>query len=384
MYKNMNSKEIKSLITKVITDEAKKDNVDVDLHVYSIIGYRKSPLYKEKLKLDKSYFWKSFVVSNFYDIESNEIYLFTDYFSNITNYIVLPQFKNKNQLYNILRNSYHEYRHRLQNLQNKNIIDLNEFLIKMGTEFDYNSFVSFLDKTSMTLLYKNQPDYSIFHDFYNFEIDAETYSLNKTEEWLKNNSLYLDYKDSVNIDFLYNEVCRYVYDIQVSFYKFMVILNKKNIDEVPYKDTFLEILFIKDKNKKEFVFKNPHDILSNPKFKQLDFKIQYTILSSYHFISQVDKSTLNNVEGKIINNALLYTYAVEQRRENKISEFNNDIMKLRYIPNFDLILLDLEADSWIPKIKRYQKHKKELLGNYYETLNNVFKSKSMEEYNTLK
>ena len=364
MHNNMNKDKIKKLINKVILEESKKDNIDVDINIFSIIEYYKSPIFKEKLKLNKNSIFKPLTCLG-YKSSDNSLVLFTTPYSKMYSILIQNDIKNENQLFNILSTTYHEYRHLLQSKKIYKNIDLSipNNLLEINNNISYDEFKYIIDNFNMRYVYYNdgKSDYRLFHDFYSFEIDADCYSFEKTENYLKENDSYNNYKDIIHLHKIYNNICKTLYDIQVSLTKFLYILSISNINVLPYENTIIELLFEKDLKDNKFIFRNINEILENEKFQNLDEKIKYSILSNNLLIKNIDIDRLNDEECHLYFKSLKYTYELDEKRKRELSKYSLDSNK-----NI--------CKYFLKDISLFMKYKKELLGNYYENLNSIFEN----------
>lgn len=335
--------EIKNLILKIFEIETKKYDLDVELFLLTNIEYYKKDIFLLKNKLTKTSNIRKVLVpiinSGIYS--EKKIILFT------INEKKFTKVKSDKFLINLLISSYHELWHAYrEKLDYKN----NSF---------YN-FIFFIENIikSYPLDYMTQFDYFFHHDEYFSEIEANLYSIKRTEEFIQNNSKFYfenkSYIDKIKDIYSGDYFC---YDFLIFFEKFYH-LYKNNYKNIPYKNTILEIFFDEEAN-----FLDIKQILFNSRLINLDNEIVELILASYSFINKLDFIKLNIEEKKFIESSLIRIYNLELARR--------DYIKKR---------LKIEKKSFKSFIKKQTfLFNRNLLKDYYDSIPNI-----LEELNISK
>ena len=171
-------------------------------------------------------------------------------------------------------------------------------------------------KTSESNLYYH------YHDNFYFEITADLYSLEKTEEYLKKYpNIYNKLKNKLEYEKLLSIINYTNYDIQLFFnYLFkMIIKNEKKLYKE--KEMLIEILELIDiLCNKEYKFKTINELSQNENWTQFEEELQNIILSSKCYLDNINISNLSQEELKVLLKALKYSYLTELNRYNKNKE----------------------------------------------------------------
>lgn len=298
--KNKRIQEIKEKCKSILEEEANKNGVSLNIEPITIVEYYKSDVFKNKTKLQKIGKKLSLInTGGFFDSSNQKILVFLDRMGKY------EKADSPNRFTAALFASYHEFRHQLQYL-NKDINPTAKFIINLEG----------IIKTYA------RSDYKLNHDKYYMEIDANSYALNKTDEYFKENEPekyestkdYLNKRWGISTQYHLNN-----YDFQKTFTKFYLISKVKRLKFNSLNIPELNIFF-NEKNK----FRNLSEILELFKKSNLDESILHSILGSSLFIRQLNIKSLSNEEKQFISNILTVEIEKEKRRiEENTKNYEN-------------------------------------------------------------
>ena len=313
-------KDLKRILKEIIIEEEKEHNINIEGYLLTISEYYKSSILKDKLKLFPQkesilYLTAPLKFGGWYDIKDKRIIILIN--SLYEKFDILTP----DSFFHIIRKIYHEIRHVYQNE-------------KMNNTNKYQEFYTFLEKI---LIKHDSLYYRLKHDFFLTEIDADTYSIEKTEEYLKekNNGYYeenIHYIDSFK---RYLSHRNNIYNEEEIFEKFNFILqgkikkNKKSSNE-PLNKTIKELEYssynIKDTlaifYNQDGSFKTIKEIINNQ--NKVDNKIINTIITSISFIKSININNLGNEEIKYLIQALENKYQKELSKLETIKKINEE------------------------------------------------------------
>lgn len=278
---NLKLKEIKEKCKKLIEEEAKKQDVELNIEPITIVEYYDSDVFKEKTTIEKT--MTKLVLANvggLFDTETQKIIIFTDRMGKG------QKVESPNKLAASIFASYHEFKHQLQ------------YLDKETTETE--QFIIALENVIKTFFYK---EYRINHDKYYMEIDANLYALNKTNEYFSQYEpeLYPTAKEYLTEKWEKSTLKHLAnYNFQKTFTKFYLVYLFKGINLNSLNIPGVEIFINKDNH-----FRNPKDILERFKQSNLDDNIFTSILSSNIYIRDLNIKTLTQEDKDILSNVLI-------------------------------------------------------------------------------
>lgn len=294
--KKMNKlKEIKEKCKKLIEEEAKKQDVELNIEPITIVEFYDSDVFKEKTIIEKSMTKLALInVGGIFDTETQKIIIFTDQMGKG------QKIDSPNKLAASIFASYHEFRHQLQYLE-KEITETELFIIS-------------LEDIIKTFFYK---EYRLNHDKYYLEIDANLYALAKTKEYFQKqepnqyetiNEYIIDKWEKPTKKHLAN------YNFQKTFNKFYLVSKIKMLNIKSLNIKGLDIFFDETNH-----FRTPHEILERFKQSNLEENIFNSILSSHIYLRKLDIKSLTKEDKNILMNVL----AKELEKNKKLITNNN-------------------------------------------------------------
>lgn len=295
----------KKLINDLLTKEINKQNDNVEILAMSTIDFILKKLtnniclrnlnINDYIKNQGLYNWISY---DKYKTGTPTIY-------NIVNIhldVIKKDSKDKYEyLYNLLTTLYHEYYHRLEYISEKN------------NQLDNikDSIETFIKDNNQLKLYYN------YHDNFNFEINANLYSIKKTEEYLKQYpNVYKKLRNKIEYDKVIYQLNYINYDIQ-SFFNYI----NKNIKQLKELPEPINILYDKEYNL------NPiNELYKAKRWITINDEIKKIILSSKSYIENQNIEKLSQEERTILLESLKYAYyyELERYKNNKELKKNTD------------------------------------------------------------
>ena len=347
--------EMKRISHEIIEKELKQFGIELNVFPLTFVEYYNDYVFNKKNSLIKmaSYSTVPLIAGGFNDLKGNTVI-----FLNRINKIE----KIEQKIFKLVQVCYHEARHSVQQ------------------KFDNYSYDGFLRDIDHFL--KIKIDYILEHDKYSFEIDANLYGVKRTKEYLKNRypNLYEKHKDEIEklekryqFDYMTYDasdtVERAIKMLRITDkVRNNKIIKRKSLHEIsPVLDIFLN---------EDASFKNFSEIVQNDRFKRLDKRIVYAILSSKSFLEQIDVNQLLQRELEIINESLQYTSALYKKQIKLIEQSLNEknITSLEYLKS---------QKSLIEKIHIIDEHyTRKLLDNLNFMRSSKKKRKHMESIPT--
>ena len=312
--------DLKRILKEIVIEEEKEHNINIEGYLLTISEYYKSSILKDKLKLFPQkesilYLTAPLKFGGWYDIKDKRIIILIN--SLYEKFDILSP----DSFFHIIRKIYHEIRHVYQNE-------------KMNNTNKYQEFYTFLEKI---LIKHDSLYYRLKHDFFLTEIDADTYSIEKTEKYLKekNNGYYEENINDIDSFKRYLSHRNNIYNEEEIFEKFNFILqgkikkNKKFSNE-PLNKTIKELEYssynIKDTlaifYNQDGSFKTIKEIINNQ--NKVDNKIINTIITSISFIKSININNLGNEEIKYLIQALENKYQKELSKLETIKKINEE------------------------------------------------------------
>ncbi len=312
--------DLKRILKEIVIEEEKEHNINIEGYLLTISEYYKSSILKDKLKLFPQkesilYLTAPLKFGGWYDIKDKRIIILIN--SLYEKFDILTP----DSFFHIIRKIYHEIRHVYQNE-------------KMNNTNKYQEFYTFLEKI---LIKHDSLYYRLKHDFFLTEIDADTYSIEKTEKYLKekNNGYYEENINDIDSFKRYLSHRNNIYNEEEIFEKFNFILqgkikkNKKFSNE-PLNKTIKELEYssynIKDTlaifYNQDGSFKTIKEIINNQ--NKVDNKIINTIITSISFIKSININNLGNEEIKYLIQALENKYQKELSKLETIKKINEE------------------------------------------------------------
>ena len=292
---NTTMKNIKEKCKKILEEEAKRQEVELNIEPLTIVEYYDSNVFKEKTTIEKT-ITRFFLINvgGLFDSETQKIIIFTDRMGKN------EKVESPNKLAATIFASYHEFKHQLQYLE-KEITETEKFIIS-------------LEGVIKTFFYQ---EYRINHDKYYIEIDANLYGIDKTKKY------FYQYEPD-----LYPMAKEYLtekwekttrkhlenYNIQKTITKFYLVYLLKGVNLNSLNIEGLEIFINKDNH-----FRNPKDILDRFKQSNLEVNIFNSILSSNIYLRDINIKELTKEDKEILSNVLIKEL---EKIDNLIKENN--------------------------------------------------------------
>ena len=234
--------DLKKKLKEIVVAEEKENNINIEGYLLTISEYYKSSIVKNKLKLFPQkesilYLTAPLKFGGWYDIKDKRIIIL------INSLYEKFEFLSPDSFAHIIRKIYHEIRHVYQNE-------------KMNNTSKYKDFYISLEKV---LIKYDTLYYNLKHDFFLTEIDADIYSIEKTEKYLKEKTNEYYEENIPYIDTLKNNTSNRnnLYNEEEIFEKFNFILqgkikkNKKSSNEALDK-TIKELKYLPHNIKETF------------------------------------------------------------------------------------------------------------------------------------
>lgn len=304
----MTNSEIKELIYKILTIEMKKQGIKVEIQVTTrlenIFDILKTKITntknnKKEILLDI----KDELIANkkcyaYYDLPTNKIKILIDA-------IKKDNYNEEILIWNIIKISFHEYKHVLIQHQPQNIES--SFYINLENLIDVN-------------------DYFKMHDEIYEEIIADKYAIEKATQIIKpkypttlaNKKLELNIK----LEKILNSIYYQNYDIQYAL-DYINILIKDNNDPNLQKVNIIKILYNKDGTLKDI-----NKLLQTNDSSPLPIKILYLIISTDTYLQNINYQKLSIEELKILIEAINYKYEIEYNKSISNEITRNQLEKL--------------------------------------------------------
>ena len=366
----MNNKSIKKLVYKILREEIKEHNVEVDVlpltSLENIAEIISTNLKIKPRNLDE-------LISTLESIK-NELYInkkidaYYNYMSNKLKIII----KNKNKvnetcfIWKLIKNIYHEYRHALvEKLLKKPYIETKEDLI-----FAIENLIEPTDEYYLT-----------YHDDLYEEILANNYGIKKAEHYLKTNmqykEIYEKLKTTIELDKLLHEIYYRNYDFQLILEKVNKDI-KQNINEINLYPDDKELEIVRTLYNKNGKFKSLKELSNTDNWNILSKEAKYLIISSEAYLNDFDYNNASKEELYLILDALSYALTIEYERPKYNQEYRLEIESIsRTLTDEDLGVLNLYVDTLLILNTKEEsnKIKIEKLQTMINTIINILKQK---------
>lgn len=347
----LSMKDMKRITHEIIEEELGKTDIKVNVFPLTFVEYYNDYVFNKNNNFIKmlSDSIKPLTAGGFYNSEGN-IVIFLSHINKIK--------KPEHKIFELAKVCYHEARHVMQQ------------------KFNVYSYDGFL--TDIDFFLKTNIDYKLDHDKFSFEIGANLYGVRKAKEYLKTKyfDLYEKHKDEIDklekkyqLDYMTydasDNIERVVQMLKESNNKLVKGNKLKNISPI------LEIFLNEDAS-----FKHFSEIVQNDKFKELDKRIVYAILSSKSFLQQINMNQLSIEELELVNESLQYTSALYKNQKKLIEQSLNktNIAYLEYL---------MSQNSLITKIGIIENHYIKKLCYYLNFMyRNLMKKEHMESIPT--
>ncbi len=266
-------------------------------------------------------------------------------------------------LWELLVTIYHEYNHRL--LWSKDQLEKN-----------LDNFALILENLTIELTNIYELNH---HDDFKEEIDADVYSLENATSFLKHYpNFYKDLQGYIENDRLKYQIQFVNYDVE-QFLNYITktikcFMNKEELFKTGYPYEIIGLLYNKDGS-----YKDLSQLVKEEEWTSLDMEVQYTIIASKSYQSELDYSNLSLDELIFIKESLIFVYQKELKRfeqnrilREQIIDFNKTTLPLlEYGENHLLRLTKKEKRNHL-KIK-YLENQLKLLDNLLQTHQNYHK-----------
>lgn len=358
--------DIKKIIADIEEEERKESGFNAKIKTLTTVEYYKESFKNKNFTLVKKIKNLStpLTASGIYNFKDSSVVIFLNSYSKIID-------PNK-KILKFIKTCYHEIRHSLQD------------------NLDPFCFTKFACDIDRLIAYYDSVLYDKRHDSFFFEIDANTYSIQKAKEYLEKK-----FPDIYNIEEIKKEIEKYdeysydnyiLFDIGNSIEKAILLLKKHNISKEEKDDVSpLLNIFLNDDNS----FKSIKEIACNKNFKNIDERIICAFFSNSYFLESLDFNNLNDYELEILNESLNYTINL-YRRQQKILDIElqpykerldtylkiekNIVRKLNYLYHYKH-LMNAFNNRQLKSSKAHKLHKKKL-PQYLEQTRSLLSSKN--------
>lgn len=368
----LSMEDMKKISHEIIEEELGQPSIELNVFPLTFVEYYNDYVFNKKYNLIKKapYSTIPLIADGFNDLEGN-IIIFLNRINKIE--------KIEHKIFRLAQICYHEARHSMQQKFDK---------------YSYNGFLKDIDH-----FLKTNIDYTLEHNKYSFEIGANLYAVRKAKEYLETKypDLYKKHKDEIEKLEKKYQFDYMTYDASDTVERAIQMLkvtnkigNNKIIKGKSKKEIspVLEIFLNEDAS-----FKNFSEIVQNEKFKELDKRIVYAILSSKSFLEQINMNQLSIEELEIVNKSLQYTSTLYKNQskliEQSLSEKN--ITYLEYLKSQKSLIkkiniIDahytrklLDALNFMRSDKKREKHM-ESIQNYLEKSHLLIKQRDSKGY----
>lgn len=334
----MNNKSIKKLVYKILKEEIKEHNVEVDAlpltSLENIVEIISTNLKIKPRNLEELISTLESIKDDLYINKTTDACY--NYMSNKLKIII----KNKNKLnethfiWGLIKNIYHEYKHALvEKLLKKPYIETKEDLI-----FAIENLIEPTDEYYLT-----------YHDDLYEEILANNYGIMKAEQYIKRNKqkTYEKLKIIIELDKILHNIYYRNYDFQLILLKINKDI-KQNINEINLYPEDKKTEIVRTLYNKNGKFKSLSELSNTEKWNILSNEAKYLIISSESYFNDIDLNTLSKDELYFILDALSYSLTLEYERPIYNNFFRNKIETIsRNLDDKDLGILNLYLDTLI-------------------------------------
>ena len=282
----------KNMIHEIIDEESKKENLDVNVFPVTFIQYFKDCIFKSNFSLQEK---KELAFSCINASGMN-------YKDNIMIFLNGRIIRKEHSLFEILTTVYHELRHSMQTRM---------------SEYGYECFLYSIEDylrlgTCGTIDYRNN------HDVYSYEIGANLYGVGRAKEFLQTRypEIYAKEEDYIRLCEKKCLFSYYMYDASTVFDIAVPIIRaqmkKGNSNSI--------IKFFNEDGS----FKSVECLLDDPWFCDLDDRIVSAVVSSMHFLSELNFEELSSYELEFISEMLDYANNIYDNQNNFLDKKFND------------------------------------------------------------
>lgn len=297
---NLTNEEIRKIITDICNEEKQEHNLETDIYVITPLEDYKKMFQNKKMKLTPSHIATPILAGGAFNPQAKEVIIYFCKYQKIK--------KINKRLFLAIYTTYHELRHVYQS--------------QMG-DFSYEVFMMNINSGDAP---NELFDYYAKHDEYYHEIDAISYALRKTKEYILNN--YPEKYETLKEELEYGEtrvkkgftshdpsdiIERYLYGLKIKLKK----ARKEKID-LNSVSPVLKI-FLND----NLSYKSMAEIINTEDFKKLDKRIIYAFFSSETFLETLNKETLSEEQINILLESLEYTNNLYQQQAAILLEEKN-------------------------------------------------------------
>ena len=201
------------------------------------------------------------------------------------------------KIFCLVENTYHEVRHTIQ---------------KKFDSYNYDGFLGNIDNVLSIL--KTDTYYSDYNSF-SYELGANLYGVQKAKEYMQTKFPNHYKKISKKIE-LKEEKYKYDYMMYDASHNVnRLIIELQHVPNIKSKKSVKEISSVLDIfMNSNFTFKRLTEIKSDPRFKSLDKRIIYAILSSPSFYNDIAIEELSKEELELLYKSLNYTHRTYQNQ----------------------------------------------------------------------
>lgn len=350
--KHFNEKE---LINQLINQEYQNTGVKVDtlmsIKIICLIDAIKEVLKKEELSKPKKLqsikeileFYKGQYTA-YYDNFDNKIRIFLD------SLLQESLYNNTLYLYRLTRTIYHEYAHAI--VQNN------------------QSFLTPLEKFYLEIekyIYLETHNYFYNHDTFYEELYAETYSIDKTTNYLKqeylNTTIYNKLKPYLELDELLINLQYNNFDIENNL-NFIYKLDKQKI--YPTLDYDVSYLYNKDN-----LYKNLEDLSQTDKWNNLPLEVQFLIIATKDYLTTIIYDYLSKSELNFLANAIYYSLRLELTKQENNTNTKTQLVNFNETNITSNEILDMTIDEITECLEDYEATNKNKIANLQEELNKI-------------
>ena len=335
----MNNKEIKELVYKILEEEKKQYNLEVDVlaltplqNIFDILfsGLKRTPKRYEELILLLDDIKEALFLNR-----TEDAYYNTGL--NILKILIKKQEKNitDNQfLWSLLINIYHEFKHVII-----------KFLIKQSNITIKEDLYYALEDT----INSQNPFYLIYHDDFYEEIISNIYAVKKAELFLKTNKKYHNIYQELITTIELEKLLRNIYYRNYNFRLMLAEINKhikydiKEINKHPYNKTLEVVRILYNKDGK---FKSLKELSLDTRWNNFTKEARYLVVSSTAYLDDFDYNNAPKEDLYFILDAITYSLTLEYEKPKYNKEFRKKLEELsKRINMYDICERNLYLDT---------------------------------------
>lgn len=287
--KNLSIEDRKKIVYEIINGNLKKYNINIYPVTYQE--------YFNELSEDVKLNLHDRVIYNLHGYTHNEnVVIFIDnakYYSDSLAW----------GIFHLISSTYHEAKHVIQKKMNS---------------YSYDGFIREVDRAVQII---DKDDY--FSNYYSSfcEIEADIYGTQNAKQYMQQKYpvLYKKIHRKIDKQEVKQNYDYIMYDTMYIVNRFIKLI-KSNVeftDKNPIKEVCPALDIFLNENRE---FKILNEIIENNKFKELDSKIVYSVLSSDSFFESINIEELSNEELEMILNALKYKHKTYQKQSMFVEE----------------------------------------------------------------